>query len=70
MCSDHLDNSLMPYGKYKGKKMANIPASYLLWMYRNDKLFKALEVYVEENMDALEKEEKEEFSKREQDSTK
>lgn len=64
------DNSLMPYGKYKGKKMANIPASYLLWMYRNDKLFKALEVYVEENMDALEKEEKEELSKREQDSTK
>lgn len=64
------DNSLMPYGKYKGKKMANIPASYLLWMYRNDKLFKALEVYVEENMDALEKEEKEEFSKREQDYTK
>lgn len=64
------DNSLMPYGKYKGKKMANLPASYLLWMYRNDKLFKALEVYVEENMDALEKEEKEELSKREQDSTK
>lgn len=64
------DSSLMPYGKYKGKKMANIPASYLLWMYRNDKLFKALEVYVEENMDALEKEEKEELSKREQDSTK
>lgn len=58
------DNSLMPYGKYKGKKMANISASYLLWMYRNDKLFKALEVYVEENMDALEKEEKEELSKR------
>lgn len=64
------DNSLMPYGKYKGKKMANLPASYLLWMYRKDKLFKALEVYVEENMDALEKEEKEELSKREQDSTK
>lgn len=64
------DNSLMPYGKYKGKKMANIPASYLLWMYRNDKLFKALEVYVEENMDVLEKEEKEELYKREQDSTK
>lgn len=64
------DNSLMPYGKYKGKKMANIQASYLLWMYRNDKLFKALEVYVEENMDALEKEEKEELYKREQDSTK
>lgn len=64
------DSSLMPYGKYKGKKMANIPASYLLWMYRNDKLFKSLEVYVEENMNALEKEEKEELSKREQDSTK
>jgi uncharacterized protein (DUF3820 family) len=31
------DNSIMPYGKYKGEKMANIPASYLIWLSDNDK---------------------------------
>lgn len=25
------DNSPMPVGKYQGKKMADVPASYLLW---------------------------------------
>ncbi len=23
----------MPFGKYKGTAMANIPATYLLWLY-------------------------------------
>lgn len=27
------DESLMPFGKHKGEKMANVPASYLLWLY-------------------------------------
>lgn len=25
------ENSLMTFGKYKGKKICNVPASYLLW---------------------------------------
>lgn len=28
------DDSLMPWGKYKGTKMANVPAEYLLYIYR------------------------------------
>lgn len=31
------DNSIMPFGVYKGKKMANVPASYLKWIYDNNK---------------------------------
>jgi len=27
------DESPMPFGKYKGEKMANVPASYLKWIY-------------------------------------
>lgn len=27
----------MPFGVYKGKKMANVPASYLKWIYDNNK---------------------------------
>ena len=50
------DESLMPYGKYQGEKLANIPAGYLIWMYDNDKLIGSLKKYVEENMAALEKE--------------
>jgi uncharacterized protein (DUF3820 family) len=47
------DNSIMPYGKYKGRKLADVPADYLLWMYSEGKLFAALEEYVEENMEAI-----------------
>lgn len=30
------DNSEMPFGKHKGMKMIDVPASYLLWLYDND----------------------------------
>lgn len=30
------DTDLMPFGKYKGTPMANVPDDYLLWIY--DKL--------------------------------
>ena len=29
------DKSIMPIGKYKGEKMANVPSGYLLWLYEN-----------------------------------
>jgi len=31
------DDDIMPFGKHKGEKMANVPASYLIWLYENDK---------------------------------
>ena len=29
------DEYEMPFGKYKGTKMANVPASYLVYIYEN-----------------------------------
>lgn len=47
------DNSLMPFGKYKNEKMANVPASYLLWLYDNDKCNSYVKEYIEDNLDVL-----------------
>jgi len=51
------DHSEMPYGaKHKGKLMANVPSSYLLWAY-NEPWCKAawpeVFAYVEKNKDIL-----------------
>lgn len=50
------DDSPMPFGKFKGEKMANVPASYLLWIYDNDKCSKEVKVYIKDNFDVLEAE--------------
>lgn len=47
------DESLMPFGQYKGKEMANVPASYLIWIYDNNKCTPDVANYIEDNMDAL-----------------
>ena len=55
------DNTLMPFGKHKDKKMVDVPGDYLKYMYDNDMLGKNLELkeYIEDNMDVLNKEIKE-----------
>lgn len=61
------DDSIMPFGIYgKDKlkyKMANVPASYLLWLHDNWKgkkphgeEAKAVERYILDNLDVLKKE--------------
>lgn len=50
------DTSPMPFGKYKGDDMEDVPASYLLWLYDNNKCNKAVKDYIEDNMDVLKKE--------------
>lgn len=50
------DESIMPFGKYKGAKLANVPASYLIWLYDNGKCYGELKKYIEENMDSLKQE--------------
>ena len=59
------DDFIFPIGKFKGQKIGNVPASYLLWL--NEKIehtapnkrnaFEAAFVaYVKENIDVLNKE--------------
>lgn len=44
----------MPYGKYKGHKMANVSADYLLWLFENNKCTADVKAYIEENKAFLE----------------
>ena len=43
------DTEIMPFGKHKGKKLANVPADYLLWLYDNDKCYGTIRQYIQEN---------------------
>jgi hypothetical protein len=47
------DTDLMPYGKYKGKPMVEVPAEYLVWMSDNNKLDKSLRAYVTDNKERI-----------------
>lgn len=49
------DESIMPFGKYKGKALANVPAKDLIWYYENLSYLNGtpLETYIEENLEVL-----------------
>lgn len=46
----------MPFGIHKGKEMANVPASYLLWLYENNKCGGDVKAYIEDNLDVIQTE--------------
>lgn len=57
------EESTMPFGKFAGRKIANVPAEYLIWLNDQSKNFapnkktlfqKYLKDYVEKNKEALE----------------
>jgi len=50
------DNSIMPFGKFKGFKLANVPADYLLWLYNANKCYGDLKAYIKDNLDVLQSE--------------
>ena len=52
------DTDLMPFGIHKGKAMANVPADYLMFIYRvtyNNQPYERfpVSIYIHENLDAL-----------------
>jgi uncharacterized protein (DUF3820 family) len=50
------DATPIPFGKYKGKAMANVPAIYLLWLYDNGCSHEGVKRYIINNLDGLRKE--------------
>lgn len=50
------DESKMPYGIHKGKRMIDVPAHYLIWLYENGKCSGLIAEYIRENLEALQKE--------------
>jgi uncharacterized protein (DUF3820 family) len=47
------DTDLMPWGKHAGVKMANVPASYLLWLYEEGKCSGDVKNYIKDNLEVL-----------------
>lgn len=50
------DETIMPFGAHKGKALANVPADYLLWAFKqgwSSYNARMLYAYIKENMDAL-----------------
>lgn len=62
------DDSIIDFGKHNGKKLRDVPASYLLWALDTEWVRKSkpkLIEYIRENKDALEKESSEDNSNEE-----
>lgn len=47
------DDSIMPWGAHKGKQMSEVPDSYLLWLYENNKVSGVIREYIKDNLDAI-----------------
>jgi uncharacterized protein (DUF3820 family) len=47
------DQSPMPFGTHKGKKMEDVPASYLLWLWNQGCQNQDVAAYIAESMSAL-----------------
>jgi uncharacterized protein (DUF3820 family) len=47
------DESIMYFGIHEGKKMANVPSSYLLSLYDSGKCYGEVKEYIEENLDGI-----------------
>jgi hypothetical protein len=58
MANQFTDNTLMPFGKHKGKKISHIPDEYLLWLWGELELkcssfARPLKDYLDENIEAI-----------------
>lgn len=47
------DTDPMPFGKYKGTPMQDVPVEYLHWCYHNIAFHKDLNDYIRRSIDAL-----------------
>jgi len=47
------DSDPMPFGKFKGRKMEDVPAQYLLWLYDQNPSDGPVTQYIENSHSAL-----------------
>jgi uncharacterized protein (DUF3820 family) len=50
------DSSPMPFGKYRGKPMIDVPAHYLLYLFNDGCNHPDVKKYILDNLEALKKE--------------
>lgn len=65
MTTIYVDTTIMPFGKYKGRHLKDVPAYYLLYLFDQLNIKdRALKEYIKDNEDVLRKEMGEEKRKR------
>lgn len=47
------DTDLMPFGRYKGIEMANVPPDYLLWLYEDKRCYGRVKGYIQDNLEVI-----------------
>lgn len=47
------DESKMPFGKYKDKRMIDVPAPYLLWLFNEGCDHEGVRQYIHNNLQVL-----------------
>lgn len=50
------DHTIMPFGKFRGKAMINVPAIYLLWLFDNNCTHAGVKKYITANLQILKNE--------------
>lgn len=51
------DNDLMPFGAHQGKIMADVPASYFLYLHKQGSIsHQGVREYIRDNMDVFQEE--------------
>lgn len=53
---EFFDDTVIPFGKYKGTELKYIPASYLLWAYSEEGVMRkwpALQEYIASNLEEI-----------------
>lgn len=47
------DTDLMPFGKYKGLRLANVPPEYFLWLHDQGCSHAGVKAYIETNIEVF-----------------
>lgn len=49
----YTDDTIISFGLHKGKKLSDVPDSYLLFLYESGKAFGDLKAYIIDNLEAI-----------------
>lgn len=55
MLSEFTDQTPMPFGKYQGKAMINVPDVYLLWLFNEGCAHAGVRKYITDNLESIKK---------------
>jgi uncharacterized protein (DUF3820 family) len=47
------DETIMPFGVHKGKKLKDVPDDYLLFLYQSTNIYGELKDYIKDNLEAI-----------------